>query len=318
MNKLEKYISEIIGTEISIYPLDKRLLQALPLYITSVFDIFETNIFEKRLCLLLVKTDNNITPDNLAKQKTLIEGKIGMIAVFVFDKILSYNIKRLIQKRINFIIPNKQMFVPALMLDLRKMPEQPPLKVEKLSSNAQFLLLFHLQKELLNGLTTQQLAEKFNQNYRTMSRAVNCLKDLNLIELVGGKEKQIFFTEKGKNLWQKAQPFCKNPVERTLFTDEILDYPKSNINALANYTMLNDEQKQFYAIDKQEVKNLTIETNKHYGDNEIEIWRYNPAWLAENGFVDKLSLFLLLKNADNERVDIELETLINEMQWLEE
>jgi hypothetical protein len=317
MNGLNKYISEIIGAETSIYPLEKHLFQLLPLYITSVFNVFETNIFEKRLCLLHTKTENKITPDNLAKQKALIEEKTGIIAVFVFDKILSYNVKRIIQKRINFIIPNKQMFIPALMLDLRKMSEQPPRKVEKLSANAQFLLLFHLQKELLNGLTTQQLAEKFNQNYRSMCRVGNNLHELALIDLVGGKEKQIFFTGKGKNLWEKAQPFLQNPVERVLFTDEILNLAKSNINALAHYTMLNDEQKIYYTIDKQCFKNLNITTDKYCGENKIEIWRY-PALLTENGFVDKLSLYLLLKDIDDERIEIELENMINEIKWLEE
>ena len=197
------------------------------------------------------------------------------------------------------------------------MPEQPPRKAGKLSSNAQFLLLFHLQKELLNGLTTQQLAEKFNQNYRSMCRAVNNLQELELIELVGGKEKQIFFTEKGKNLWEKAQPFLQNPVERVLFTDEILNLTKSSINALAHYTMLNDEQKRYYAVDKHDFRSLNIATNKYFGENEIEIWRY-PALLTENSFVDKLSLILLFKNTDNERIEIELENMINEIKWLEE
>jgi hypothetical protein len=82
--------------------------------------------------------------------------------------------------------------------------------------------------------------------------------------------------------------------------------------------MLNDEHKQYYAIDKQDFKNLTIATNKYVGDNEIEIWRYNPNLLSKDGFIDKLSLYLLLKNIDNERIEIELETLINEIQWLEE
>jgi hypothetical protein len=167
----------------------------LPLYITGAFDIFETKIFEKRLCLLIAKTNNNITPDNLLKQKALIEEKTGMIAVFVLDKMLAYNVKRLIQKRINFVIPNKQMFIPALMLDLRKMPEQLPQKAERLTPIAQFLLLFHLQKKSLNGLTVKQLSEKFTLSYLNINRAVNCLKELKLIDLVGGKEKQIFFTE---------------------------------------------------------------------------------------------------------------------------
>jgi hypothetical protein len=93
---------------------------------------------------------------------------------------------------------------------------------------------------------------------------------------------------------------------------------KSNINALAHYTMLNDEQKVYYALDRQEFKNQRVETNKYAGDNVIEIWRYSPQVLAENGFVDKLSLYLLLKNTDNERIEIELETLFEGIKWLEE
>jgi hypothetical protein len=109
----------------------------------------------------------------------------------------------------------------------------------------------------------------------------------------------------------------QNPVEKVLFTDEVLNLTKSNINALTHYTMLNDEQKTYYAIDKQSFKSLNITINKYFGENEIEIWRY-PALLVENGFVDKLSLVLLLKNVDNERIEIELENMLNEIKWLEE
>jgi DNA-binding MarR family transcriptional regulator len=178
-----------------------------------------------------------------------------------------------------------------------------------------------LQKEKLNGLTTHELSKKFNQTYLTMSRAVKNLEELNLCVLIGGKEKQIKFTAKGKKLWMNAQNLFQNPVERIIFTDEFLKEGEayaSNINALTYYSMLNDETKRYYAINKIEVKNLALETNKYAGDNVIEIWRYNPKQLSNNGFVDKLSLYLLLKNDSDERIQSELEQMINEIQWLEE
>lgn len=315
---LEKYLNKTLAVETKVFPLKKQLLQLLPVYIVSSYEIFEATIFEQRIILLLAQNENAATPDNLLKQKELLEKTLTFPIVFVFEKASSYHVQRYIRKKLDFIIPNKQMFVPTLLLDLRKMPETLPVKAEKLTPIAQFLLLYHLQKELLNDLTIRQLSEKFAQSYLNINRAVNCLKELNLVKLAGGKEKQIVFAEKGKNLWQKAQQYFQNPASRTLFTDEKLNLLKSNINALAHYTMLNDEQRQHYAIGKQDFKNLKIKTNKHIGDNEIEIWRYNPHLLTERTFVDRLSLYLLLKESDNERIEIELEALINEIQWLEE
>jgi len=71
-------------------------------------------------------------------------------------------------------------------------------------------------------------------------------------------------------------------------------------------------------IYSNEVKNLAIETNKYAGDNVIEIWRYNPKRLSNDEYVDKLSLYLLLKNNSDELVQNELEQIINDIQWLEE
>jgi len=323
MNELNKYLNSILGIETIIIPLEKQLLQQLPLYITATYKVQEATIYGHRICLLIVRDKENIqTPDSLFKQMLFVSQKIEIPVVYVLEKVISYNIKRLIQKGINFIIPNKQLFIPTLMMDLRKMPVIIQQKTELLITPiAQLVLLYHLQNEILNGFTTQQLADKLNQTYRTMSRAVKNLEDLDLCNLIGGKEKQIQFTAKGKELWLKAQSFFQNPAERIVFTDELLEGEKvyiSNINALAHYSMLNDETRRYYAISKNEINNLAVETNKYAGDNVIEIWRYNPNQLSNNEYVDKLSLYLLLENDNDERVQNELEQIINEIQWLEE
>ena len=322
MSDLTKYINSILGIETIIIPLEKQLLKQLPLYITAAYKVQTTTFYGQQICLLIAENQQKTpTPDLLYKQMLFVGQKLELPVVFVFDKVISYNIKRFIQKGINFVIPHKQMFIPALMMDLRKMPAIIPTKTEILTPVAQFLLLYHLQKEKLNGLTTKQLSDKFNQNYLTISRAVKNLEELSLCNLVGGKEKQIHFTAKGKELWLNAQNFFQNSVERTVFTDELLKNKQalaSNINALAHYSMINDEQKYYYAIGKNDVKNLDIETNKYAGDNTVEIWRYCPKMLSDNGFIDKLSLFLLLKNNIDERVQNELEQMINKIKWLEE
>jgi DNA-binding MarR family transcriptional regulator len=322
MNILKKYIDETLGIETTIIPLKQQLAKQLPLYITAVYNVQQTAFYGRPICLLIANTENTQTPAQLHKQMQLVEQKTGLTVVFVFEKVISYNIKRMIQVGLNFIIPNKQLFIPALMMDLRKMPATIPLKTECLTPIAQLMLLYHLQKRELNNLTTQQLSDKFNQTYLKTSRAVKNLEALGLCNLTSGKEKKIQFTAKGKELWLKAQSSFQNPIERVLFTDELLTDDRqafaSNINALAHYSMLNDETKRYYAIGKNNLKSLAVETNKYAGDNTIEVWRYNPDLLSDNGFIDRLSLYLIFKNDSDERVQTELEQLINEIQWSKE
>ena len=322
MNDLTKYLYSTLGVETEIISLGKPLFQQLPLYITATFKVKETSIYEQRICLLIAKNSDNFqTPDQLFKQMVFVNKKLGFPVLYVFGKVVSYNIKRMIQKGINFIIPGKQLFIPALVMDLRKMPKTIPQSAVRFTPLAQFLLLYHLQKERLDNITAKQLTDKFMQPYRSISRAVNNLKELEICHLTGGKEKHLQFAKKGKELWKQAQVFLLNPVERILFTDRTLDDKQaclSNINALAHFTMINDENKRYFAIVKTDAKNIVEDINKYAGDNMIELWRYNPYPLSEDGFVDKLSLFLLLKDDTNERVQIELDKMINQMQWLEE
>ena len=80
-------------------------------------------------------------------------------------------------------------------------------------------------------------------------------------------------------------------------------------------TMLNEESRQSWAVTKKELKTLAIVTDKQFGENEIQVWKYNSKMLSTEGVVDKLSLYLSLKDNEDERIQIELERLINEMSW---
>ena len=320
MNVLKKYLRDVLGIETEIIPLEKSLFQLIPLYVTAAYKVQETFIHGQRICLLRAETSDSVqTPDRLAKQMQFVAQKTGLTVVYVFDYVVSYNLKRMIRKGINFIIPDKQLFIPALVMDLRKTTDTIQHKAVSFTSFAQFLLLYHLQKERLTGFTTQQLTDKFTQPYRTVSRAIKSLVELGLCILVGRKEKQIQFAAKGNSLWILAQDFFQNPIERNLYTDSVIDKNQtciSNINALAHYTMLNDEERHYLAVNKEAAKQM--ETNQYAGDYTIEVWRYSPYLLSNNGFVDKLSLYLLLKNEPDIRIQSELEQMINEIQWSEE
>lgn len=313
---LEKYIEEVLGVDITIVPLEKHLIDSLPLYITQSYKISKTILFNKEACLLSPYEDsNNFTPDQLSKQKVIVENTVGMAVIFIFNSVVSYNLKRYIQRGINFIIPAKQLFAPDLMVDIRKVAHTIKKKAEKITPLGQFVLFYHIQKKRLNGMTISQLSKMLSIPYLNVNRAINNLCDLDLCNLVGGKEKQIQFAEDGKALWYKSLPVLIDPILKIVYTDKGLDYTRSGINALSHYTMLNDERRQHYAIGKESFKNTDLTIDKQFGNNNLEIWKYDPVPLSEEGVVDRLSLYMIYKDHGDVRIQGELKTLIEEAIW---
>jgi len=89
--------------------------------------------------------------------------------------------------------------------------------------------------------------------------------------------------------------------------------------ALANYTFIANFSSSSFAIDKNEVSKYQEELqaflHPEEGDIRLEIWKYNPALLAEKQFVDRLSLSLCYNDTDDERVRKEITEMIDKMIW---
>ncbi|MDP4228263.1 MAG: hypothetical protein Q8910_18065, partial [Bacteroidota bacterium] len=73
MENLKKYISIVLGQELTVHLLDKQLLKGLPLYITAPYTIYQASLAEKEVCLLVPRSnENTFTPDQLSKQMEVV------------------------------------------------------------------------------------------------------------------------------------------------------------------------------------------------------------------------------------------------------
>ncbi len=319
IHNITKYLEKLLGENVVFNPLDETATSCLPIYITGSYKLFSLKLLGKDIVLLYGIDGMMFTPVQIKKQKELVENKIGTIAVFAFDFVASYNLQRLIAQRINYIIPGKQLFIPDMLIDLKPLKGNNDNNKEIIPAIAQCMVLYHLQIASLNNKTAQELAELFFVSYPNINRALRWLKEREYIVLNGGKTKSIYFNDSRRVLWNSIKNDLVNPIERILYTDEVLyDVNVAGVNALAQYTMINNEPSETYAISKDEFKQLFISTDKEFGTNRIEIWKYNPKHLSTNGIVDKISLFLSLKDSDDERIQIELESMINDITWYTE
>lgn len=313
------YCKKMSGKDMPIKALDKQLSGKLPLAITGSYLCYESELMGVPIILMKVRNDD-YTPKQLQKHQAMMIRLVGKYAVFVINHAKSYHISRMVDGAVNFIIPDKQIYVPSLLVNLREVKDGRKLDEEVMPGIAQCLLLYHLQRGNLNGWTAKNLAEKFNVSYASMNRALRWLEGKEQVKMDGGKEKSLVIVEKGKLFWNKVLPMMPSPVERVVYAENssIADKPDAGESALEKLTMMASPETPCKAVSKLWAKEHKDMLNKSYGDCMVEVWRYDPMLLAQDNIIDPLSLYLSLQTNDDERVRMELKNLIKNIKWLEE
>ena len=306
---ISEYVKKMVGAEVRIEPLDKAKKHALPILITNAYQLLQCQLLGAEVCLMVCK-DADVTPMQLKKHCAIVERALEMYTAVVLPEVKPYNMKRLVEARVNTIVPGRQLFLPSLLMDLRVQRNPVDMQGKPMPVMAQVVVLYHLQKTSLNRMSARPIAELMDVSYPNINRAVKWLADNHFVELTPGREKQMRFIREGKELWEQALPMLQSPIERVLRTDRILDAYFCGEEALAEWTMLAEPQERHWAISKQEAQQLGADLHKEFGEHVVEVWRYDPKLLGENGMVDRLSLYLSLRDTEDERVRKEVKKLI--------
>jgi hypothetical protein len=260
--------------------------------------------------------------DSIAAQVDSARRELGNPMVLIPGDIESYVRKRLIEKRIPFIIPGRQMFLPELLIDLIEFAPIPKEIPELMQPAAQFLLLYHILKQPLVNINLKTIADKLDYNPMTITRAAFFLHNTGLCRLEGTKEKTLNFELNNRDLWEKALPLMTSPVKKSNYYSGYLaadNFRITSINALAHYSDINEEPVQYLAI-KTGAKELKEgpdfkKTGKIEANICIEEWKYRPSLLSNNEYVDPLSLYLCLRNNNDERIEMALQQLLKNFKW---
>jgi hypothetical protein len=323
MNTITNYLKEVFGEQVSIIATPEEQINKLPFYIGSLYTLWNGELLNRHVYFAMYKAGELLTPDQYKKHMDILQGMLEAPVILVLQGIESYNRNRLIKKKVNFILENKQIFLPDLLVDLKDYLKPETARKEHLKPAAQYLLLFHIQKQSLNATTYKQLTEVLPYNYLTVSRAVENLTSFGLCKTEGSKEKLLRFDENNKELWHKALPYLSNPVKKGVYINDELPVKyqiRTNINALAHFTAINDERLSYFAIGVRDFQMLHKQGkirmfSEYDGNYFIEQWKYDPSGLADQEFVDRLSLFLTFRDNKDERIESELETMMEDIIW---
>lgn len=313
----------ILGRNIKLTRRDKSTLKGINIGESIGYTFYE-GVFHGVKLLFLKPRKDNPSPRNCELTGKRLSERFGLPVVFILNPAPSYERQRLVDKDVFFIMGDKFANLPMLVANERVRRSAP---ARRLTPVAQYILLYHLQVESLEGLSAKEMADSLPYSYESVTLGLTCLTDVALAEKIsnGTKTKVIHFLEKGLDLWHKAQPYLIDPIEKRVFCDELITeepFPQCNINALAHYSRLNPDDGVMLMMSRKQLSALQnakaiVNPNGYDGRYMIEVWKY-PA-VAKRGeateWVDKLSLVTSLEDEEDARVEGEVERIINEMQW---
>lgn len=319
---MKKYLEKIFGIYAGIEEWNGK--SKLPLYLRNKREYFVLSIEDVK-SVLLKNNSNDFNISSFKNEMQEIEKYAGMSVILWLDAVSTYQRNALVKNRIPFIVPNSQIYVPVLGICLKEFCAGKKEKVEKMSAVTQFLLLYFIYQKKCEEKSQSELAKYLNISAMNVSRAVKELQELGLLEThKEGTSKFVRAVAIGKELYQLSNRFLQSPVQRKIYVslkyfDMVLPY--AGETALAKRSILNYPKCTVFAMDKKLLKNIPkeaiiepkfITTNDYV---EIELWKYNPSIYGSDGTVDIVSLVESLKDVEDERVEMQIEEIMEEYKW---
>lgn len=234
--------------------------------------------------------------------------------------------RRLVEKRVAFISPGAQFYVPEAFVDLRETysSELGP-SPEHMSPTSQVVILAALLGHEVNDASLTQLAERYKVAIMSMSRAFDELEALELARPHRvGRQRRLSLRFGGGDLWRAVEGRLQSPVRKIRSVTGELPLNEAVLageSALAQYTMLTEPRIECRAAPAAAWKRMArqhgLEPAWAYDERRIEIqtWAYDPQVLTDNEVADRLSLYLSTRHDANERVAQAADYLLEPFGW---
>ena len=126
------------------------------------------------------------------------------------------------------------------------------------------------------------------------------------------------FSEAGRGLWEKARPFLTSPVRKVvgLAAPPQEGCVVAGVDALAALGRLNEQPPTVFATAFDRFAKRGFDVVSVFGAPYLlQLWSYAPQRLGGEGGMDVLSLVLSLGDERDDRVQIEIDRILEEFKW---
>ena len=322
------YIGEVVGQTPELRILTSGEVAQVPIFLRSIYELAGAELFGSRFVIAFEKDGSvSATPAEYGNHVALLREALGAQVALGLPFVPAYVRNRLVRRGVPFVVAGRQVFLPFLAVDLRERQPRPyRLTRETLTAAAQAVLLGHLLGRSIEGAPLGEVAKRMGYSAMTLSKVASELRARDLAAVPRtGKTRQFDFLLAGRALWERALPLLASPVRTRVFVQgrcaamEI--GVEAGLTALDRYTAITDDPLPTFAAWRNRLRAairrgaVVVCQMPEEADAVLEGWTYDPIRLVDGDCADRLSLFLSLRTSDDERIQKELQTMLESVAW---
>ena len=321
VSNLNSFLCEILGDGLEI---SKEPDRKLPGLLCSSYDI--------RLCKyaggvfnLMIERPGDIRPiDSIEKHAAWLQELRGAPVAFVTENAPRYRISRLDKKRLPFVVPGLRAYLPFVGIVMRPIRASKPKEPTKgLGFASQQILVGYLNHCFGGQISVPAICSLFGYSRMTATKIMDELVASSFTtrrQIPGSHIQGLKFRCEGRELWDGVKEQLKSPVRKILpltVLPEGIEKVLSGESALAECSMLAPPGKvhvaHFFKGDEYE-RTKTLCVPEEEASVFVEAWRYAPL-LPGHTTLDPLSVWLCVHDSEDERVQGELEEMLEDFKW---
>lgn len=288
---IQSYLADVLGAPPS--PARAWPGWGLPFHLLDSFDLIHLTMFGKLVTLAIDKAPGTLAPSAIAGKVNAIRAKAGL--VLYAAPTLSYDDRRsLIERKVPFVIPGNQLYLPDLGIDLREhfRRRAEEAVVPRMSPSTQALLLRHLLDLIRDDAQNPDwpvatTARALGYTGMTASRAASEVTALGLGEIERRQRATHirFKPDNARAIWEAAKPFARSPVTRSYWLPALPADLKAKariagLDALSQQTLLGEPEHATVAVRREDwlgIPDRPVLARPEPGAVEVQVWAYTPS-----------------------------------------
>jgi hypothetical protein len=214
------------------------------------------------------------------------------------------------------------VFLPFMGIVLQDIYTKQRVRTDKMMPATQMVFLELMYMNDDQSALKSEIAGKLNLAKTSITRATAQLKEMGLIlQSKSGTEISIRRNMPRRAYYEKAKGFLINPIQKIITVmrgERTCNMWCAGETALSQETQLNPPRIEEMAIYKGDETIDQFETvDERLVDQEhvvrVQLWKYNPSYFANNGKVDRISLACSFIGNEDERIEMSIDELLEDL-----
>ncbi len=316
---MKKQLEQYFGCEVKIREYKNKL--SLPIFMT-MRDIAMAEIYGVNFAIVDVMKEAELSVAAMKKQKAKYEEALQCPVVYqvALNSVSMRN--ALVKNGVPFVDLPGNVFLPFMGIVLQDVYRKQFVKADKMMPATQMVFLELLYMNDEESALKSEVANKLNLTKTSITRATAQLEEMGLIEQIkSGTEISIKRNCSRKEYYENAKTYLINPVQKVITImryEALFESFGAGESALSQVSELNPPRIEERAIYKGEevIDQLEIADARYEDWDEclnVQLWKYNPSYFAREGRVDPVSLACTFKGNEDERIEMCIEELLEEL-----